>query len=178
MNRIFGLSGKAFSGKDSTALIMKKYLPGKSLILHNADLLKYYCKEYLGWDGQKNDEGRKLLQTFGSEKVRYGLNKPLFWIEKTCDAIEILQNDFDYFFIADQRFKNEVYYLNARFPDKVTSIYVERLNFNSPLTPEQQNHVSEVELDNFDFDIRIRSESGLEKLAVQIFNTFDFNSIV
>ena len=48
-----------------------------------------------------------------------------------------------------EKVKNEI-----EFSDKwkVTTIRVNRLNFESPLTEEQQNHCSETELDDFDFD--------------------------
>lgn len=168
MRKIFLISGKGQHGKDSTGNILKKKLNGKTLILHNADYLKYIAKEYLGWDGKKDSAGRTLLQTLGTEKIRLGMNRPLFWVEKSCDIIDILAEDFDYFVICDVRFKNELYLPQARFPDKVVSIRVERLNFDNGLSEEQKQHSSETDLDNFSFDYYIRSESGLDKLEIEL----------
>jgi hypothetical protein len=163
------LSGLAQSGKDSTANILKeKLLPKKSLIIHNADYLKYIASQYLGWNGEKTEENRTMLQLLGTEKTKIALNKPLFWIEKTCDIIEILKNDFDYFMIPDTRFMSEIYYPKSRFPNDVITIRVHRLNFDNGLTETQKNHISETELVNFKHDYDIISESGLDKLEVEI----------
>ena len=110
MIRIFLISGKAQHGKDTVANLLKEKFERKSLIIHNADYLKYIAKQYMGWDGSKDESGRRLLQWLGTDKVRNELKKPLFWIEKTCDTIEILRDKFDYFFVPDTRFRNEIYY--------------------------------------------------------------------
>lgn len=164
MKKIFLVSGKAMHGKDSVAILLKQKLNGKTLILHNADYLKYIAKEYMEWDGKKDEKGRNLLQSLGTEKVRVMMKRPLFWVEKTCDAIEILSDIFDYFIVPDTRFSNEINYPMARFPNCVESIRVNRLNFDNGLTDEQKNHLSEISLDNFKFDYYIESESGLDNL--------------
>ena len=143
-------------------------LNSKTLILHNADYLKYIAKEYMGWNGKKSESGRQLLQQLGTEQVREGLKRPLFWVEKSCDVIDILSKEFDYFIIPDTRFLNEVYYPQARFPEKVISIRVERLNFDNGLTLEQKKHSSETNLDHFKFDYKIKSESGLDNLEIEV----------
>jgi len=168
MNKVIVISGKAQHGKDSVAELLKQKLNGKTLILHNADYLKYIAKEYMGWDGKKSESGRHLLQQLGTEQVREGLKRPLFWVEKSCDVIDILSQEFDYFIIPDTRFFNEIYYPQARFPEKVISIRVERLNFDNGLTPEQKKHSSETGLDHFKFDYKIKSESGLDNLEIEV----------
>jgi hypothetical protein len=168
MKHVFLISGEAQHGKDSTADFLKQKLDGKTLILHNADYLKYIAKTYMNWNGEKDCEGRTLLQHLGTEKVRFDLKKPLFWIEKTCDVIEILSDYYDYFCVSDSRFVNELHYPIARFPNRVTSIRVSRLNFDNGLTPEQKNHASELELMNYPHDYYIKSESGLNNLEVVV----------
>jgi len=168
MNKIFLISGLAQHGKDSTANFLKQKLSGKTLILHNADYLKYIAKQYMNWNGEKDEIGRTLLQTLGTEKVRWELKKPLYWIEKSCDIIDILSDYYDYFAIADTRYKNEIYYPQARFPNNVISMRVHRLNFKNNLTEKQKNHISETELINFEHDYNIYSESGLNKLEIEV----------
>lgn len=168
MNKIILISGLAQHGKDSTANFLKEKLDGKTLILHNADYLKYIARQYLSWNGEKDNYGRTLLQTLGTEKVRIELKKPLYWIERTCDIIDMLQDDFDYFIVPDTRYKNEIFYPKAKFPDKVFTIRVHRLNFDNCLTLEQKNHISEIELLDFPHDYDIVSESGLNNLKVAI----------
>jgi len=168
MKQIFLISGEAKNGKDSVANFLKQKLPGKSLILHNADYLKYIATNYMGWNGEKDEYGRTLLQTLGTEKVRWGMKRPLFWTEKVCDVIELLQDDYDYFSVADTRYENEVFYPKARFPNNVLTIRMHRLNFDNGLTPEQKSHISERELVNFKHDYEIFSESGLDKLEKEV----------
>jgi len=168
MKRILLISGKARSGKDSVANFLKQKLDGKVLIIHNADYLKYMCQQYLGWDGKKGEQGRQLLQFLGTEKVRLGMNKPLFWVDKTCEVIDILKDDFDYFAVPDTRFRNEIYYPQARFPGLVTTIKVVRSHFENDLTPEQKNHLSEIDLEYFPHDYIIESESGLDNLEKEV----------
>jgi len=168
MKQIFTISGHAFSGKDSVANFLKKKLDGNTLILHYADRLKDIAKNYLGWDGNKDFKGRSFLQFLGSDLVRIKLNKPLFWVKSVCDIIEIIQDRYDYFCISDCRFQNEVYYPMACFPNMVTTVYVNRLNFDNGLTVEQKEHMSETSLDNFNFDYVIKSESGLDKLEIEV----------
>jgi hypothetical protein len=168
MKKVFLISGLAQHGKDSTAEILKKGLGGKTLILHNADYLKYIAMQYMEWDGKKDLSGRNLLQQLGTEKVRFGMKKPLFWTEKTCDVIDILSDYYDYFCVPDTRFRNEIFYPQARFPDCVTTLRVNRLNFDSGLTLEQKNHKSEIDLIDFPHDFYINSESGLDKLEIEV----------
>ena len=168
MKQVFTISGQAQHGKDTVANLLSNKLNGKSLILHNADYLKYIASQYMGWDGNKDEAGRNLLQWLGTERVRIELNKPLYWIEKSCDAIEIVQDKYDYFLISDTRFINEVRYPQARFPHMVTSIIVKRLGFENCLTPEQRKHASETSLNNFVFDYEIVTENGLDKLEAEV----------
>ena len=168
MKNIFLISGFAQHGKDTTAKFIQKHIDGRTLILHNADYLKYICKEYLNWNGNKDIEGRTLLQILGTQRVRLELNKPLFWIEKTCDVIEILQRDYDYFCVPDTRYINEIHYPKAKFPNKIFSIRINRTNFENNLTEEQRNHISETELEHYRHDIELSFEEGLDIMEEKI----------
>ena len=44
------------------------------------------------------------------------------------------------------------------FGDKVISVRVNRKNYKSSLTREQQKHISEIALDDFNFDFKIEAE--------------------
>lgn len=162
------VSGKAQNGKDSLADILMYYLKGKSIKLSLADYLKYLCKKYYGWNGDKDEQGRSLLQFVGTDLIRDKLGWQNFHVDRSCQDMKIAEKEFDYFFIPDTRRKNEIYITQGMFPDMVTTIRVERIGFESPLTIEQQNHISETDLDNFKFDYYIKSESGLNKLEKEV----------
>ena len=60
--RVILISGSARFGKDSVAFIMKELLEKqkkKVLIIHYADNLKLFAKNYFGWSGQKDQKGRE-----------------------------------------------------------------------------------------------------------------------
>jgi hypothetical protein len=168
LKQLFLISAKAQHGKDSTADILAKHLNGISTKVPIARDLKLICREYLNWDGNKGDKGREILQKTGTEKIRGEFKWDTFHVHRAFETIKIIEDSYDYIFVPDARFKNEVYYLQAMFPDKVTTIRVERLNYKSPLTKEQQKHISETDLDKFKFDYYIKSESGLDNLESEI----------
>lgn len=160
--RIILISGKARAGKDTCANFIKQKLEQKGnkvLITHFADLLKFICQNYFGWNGKKDDEGRQILQFIGTNVVR---NKhPNYWVDFLIKFLTIFKGHWDYVIVADCRFKNEL----ERWGGWDTiNLRVNRLNFTSPLTPEQKSHISETALDDYEFDYVINSESGLDKL--------------
>lgn len=62
--KIICISGHAQHGKDTFAKMLEEELElrnQKVLVTHYADLVKYICKQFFGWDGQKDEAGRHLL---------------------------------------------------------------------------------------------------------------------
>ena len=71
--KVICISAKAQHGKDTVANFMKECLEAKEkrvLVTHYADLVKYGCKTFFNWDGQKDEKGRALLQYVGTDIVR------------------------------------------------------------------------------------------------------------
>lgn len=148
--KVILVSGKAQSGKDFTATVMKEYLESKCksvLVIHFADLLKWECKNFFGWDGKKDAKGRELLQYVGTDVVRK--RNPDYWVRFVNDFLEMFNYQWDYVIIPDVRFPNEVEGLSDSF-DKV-SIRIERPEFDNELGDAQQ-HTSETALDNYEFE--------------------------
>lgn len=163
--KVIEISGKSGHGKDETAKILKyklEKLGNKVMILHFADNLKYIAEKYYGWNKLKDESGRTLLQTLG---VSARNRNPDYWVNIVYELIITFFGDMDYILISDTRFLNEVFYLENKGFDLIT-LRVTRLNFENNLTEEQRNHVSETELDNFDFDYHIFPDNnlGLEDL--------------
>ena len=174
MKKVLTISGSAEHGKTATAVILQKLLEQdgyKCLIINFADYLKYIAKQYLGWDGKKDEAGRKILQILGTDVVRK--KNPNFWVETVLRLINVFSDQYDYFLIGDCRFCNEIECFKEN-DIPVTSLKIVRNNFSNQLTEEQRNHPSETALNNFDFDYVISSESGLdnlEKEVLKIYNT-------
>ena len=169
--KIITISGKARHGKDTTANQIKWQLEDKGytvLITHYADVLKFICRNFFNWDGQKNEEGRTLLQHVGTDVVRK--KDPDYWVRFMKSIFDMFPDDWDYVVIPDCRFPNEIDSLKEQYD--VTAIWVDRgEDFNNGLTLEQQRHPSETALDNYDFDYHLDNKGTLEDLeeAVELF---------
>lgn len=168
--KIITISAKAQHGKDYTANLLKEELEdlGYSvLICHYADLLKYICKQFFGWDGKKNEEGRTLLQKVGTEGIRKV--KPDYWVDFIKDILTFFPYEWDYVIIPDTRFPNEIESLVIDGFNVIT-IRVERPNFENNLTEEQRHHASETSLDDYLFDYEIINDGTPEGMKNQINN--------
>lgn len=166
--KVICISGKAQHGKDTTAGMMKETLESdgyRVLITHYADLLKYICRTFFGWDGVKDDNGRHILQYVGTDIIRE--KKPDQWVEFVANILTLFPDEWDYVLIPDCRFPNEIEFLKSHGFD-VTHLRIVRPNFKSPLTKEQQNHPSETSLDGVTPDCSIINDSGLRELRMKI----------
>ena len=162
------ISAKARHGKDTVAKILKELIEksGKSvLICHFADHLKMLCQNSYNWvPGDKGPIGRIILQKVATV---YRNNDPDCWanivreITKSCPE--------EYVIIPDWRYRNEA----QVFGDMdTTTVRVIRPDFDNGLTAEQNSHISETELDNFNFDKVIVNDSTIEDLENKIKQAF------
>lgn len=159
MRNFICISGKAQNGKDTSALIFEKELKTRGhsvLITHQADLLKYICKAFFGWNGEKDEAGRTLLQRVGTDVIRKV--EPDFWVDFIAKVTGFFKDSWDYIVVPDTRFPNEIEKLKGD-DTNVFHARVIRKGFQSPLTKEQQAHPSETALDNVESDFTIVNES-------------------
>ena len=77
--------------------------------------------------------------------------------------LTFFNDQWDYILIPDTRFPNEIEVLKAHGFD-VSTVRVNRSNYESKLTEEQLKHPSETSLDNWDFDFYINNNHALENL--------------
>lgn len=160
MNKIILISGKAENGKTTAANFIKEMLEKEGyrvVITRYAKYLKEIAKDYCGWNGEKDEAGRTLLQQLGTEIIRQKMHKPDFHVGRVCEDIEIASDFVDYVIIDDVRYPNEIYYPLAKFgDDKIFTYRVNRINedgtpYQNSLSEEQKNHLSETALDHFRF---------------------------
>lgn len=160
--KIICISGIARSGKDTAASYMKKKyeIAGKKvLITHYADLLKYLCKSLYGWNGVKDEDGRKLLQYVGTDVVRK--RNPDYWVDFMIGMLDMFYDEWDYVIIPDCRFPNEVDKLIASGFD-VYSVRIIRDKFTNNLTKEQQGHASETAMNEYSFEYYVHNSTMSE----------------
>ena len=166
--RIICISGKAQHGKDTTANLLRQRLRESGhtvLISHYADLLKYICTTFFGWNGLKDAAGRSLLQYVGTDKIRR--QSPDFLVDFLIGFFKIFENEWEYVILPDCRFPNEI----ERFKEDgfdVTSVRVNRPGYTGNLTPEQMAHPSETALDDFAFDYVLMNNSVLPDLKAKV----------
>jgi len=154
VNRIplIGLSGFARAGKDEVArtLVEEK---GWTRIAF-ADPLKQIAKE-LGWDGTKDEAGRRLLQSLGVA-VRDHLS-PDAWVQAAEDDIERIQGPV---VITDVRFPNEVQMIRRRGGKMVRIM--------RPGTGAVNEHISEHAIDDDDCDLVLANDGSLADLQAAV----------
>ena len=123
------------------------------------------AQKYFGWDGEKNEAGRTLLQWLGTDVARQ--RNPDIWVRVACEFLSAFGPDFDYVLIPDTRFPNEIEYLREHGYD-VTAINVRMLDFDNGCTEEQKNHPYETALDDFPFDVTIVCPSGIKNAQMAL----------
>lgn len=173
MTHFICLSAKAQGGKDTSAEIIKDELERrgyKALVTHYADLLKFICINFFGWNGEKDEPGRTLLQKVGTDVIR--AQDPDYWVDFIANLVRMFPNEWDFVIVSDCRFQNEIdRVVDAGFP--VTHVRIIRPNFDNGLTEEQKNHPSETALDGVapDFLIKNTTMSALRDQLRQFCDT-------
>ena len=169
--KIFIIYGKARHGKDTVAGIIEEYYKNEKVInLQISSSLKEYAKKISGWDGMDNEtKPRGLLQELGTEIIRNQID-PLFFVKRTIEDLKVYSYFYDVVTISDARLKPEVMMPKKEF-DNVYVIKVVRPNFDNGLTQEQQNHITETDLDDYtDYDYEIINDSTIEDLKIKVEN--------
>jgi hypothetical protein len=165
--KVLCISAKAQHGKDTAAGIIKELLESQGkrvLITHYADLLKFVCTKFFGWDGQKDEKGRTLLQYVGTDVI--SSQQPNYWVNFVISILKFFESEWDYVLIPDCRYQAEVTRMKEEFDTLL--LRVERPNFESGLTEKQKQHVSETSMDNYDFDAVIQNDSTLESFRSKL----------
>ncbi len=168
MDKIYLISGKSGSGKSEFAKTASDILSArgkKVLVAAFGDLVKHVARTFFGWDGKKNEAGRALLQKIGTDEVRGHYKK--FWAVYLAALIDIFQDEWDYIFVHDVRYKNEIEVMQEFLPQRVITIRVDR-NITNSLTEEQRNHSSETELDNYWWDYNFENNRKLKDFKTKI----------
>lgn len=162
--KVFCISGKAGSGKDTFAQMLSEELTAKGekvLITHYADLLKYICRTFLNWNGEKDAIGRSLLQWVGTDIVRE--KQPDFWVNFLISILTFFPDQWNSVIIPDCRFENEIESIQCHTEWTVFPLRIVRDDQNA-LSEKQRSHPSETSLDDFPFLYIIENTGTLEGL--------------
>lgn len=171
--KVYMISGKARNGKDTLAGYMKKYFDensSKACIMHIGNYIKHFAIDYFGWDGNDDTKPRTLLQQLGTEIIREKMNKPLFFTTRLIEDMEVLSNFYDVIIVSDVRLPLEFDEVEKVYPDMV-KMHITRPELVSNLSKEEQKHITEVALDNYNdykYDVVNTTLEDLEKQAKKI----------
>jgi hypothetical protein len=163
--KVIGISGRAQNGKDTVCLMIQELLPNRKVVrVSFADELKAECRLLHGWNGEKDAEGRALLQKVGVDRRNENEN---YWVDK---AFAQMTDPEAVYVIPDVRFPNEAAAVR-RVGGTMWRVnrYDERGEpFDNGLTAEARNHVSETALDGYSFDrVFVNLSFGSLKLLVK-----------
>lgn len=157
---IYLVAGKSGSGKGEVAKIIKDYYDSigkKAIITEFSKYLKMYAKEILGWK-ETEAKPRKFLQDLGVT-IRENMDMPKFLINRMIEDIKVYELYFDVVIISDVRLPIEIEEMKETF-DNVYSMYVVNQFEPSKLSLEEQMHITETALENYNnFDITIANDN-------------------
>lgn len=170
MTTIIGLSGWARSGKDTIADYLVEHHgftrvafadPMRNALLALNPYVSYYgtpvslstMVRLVGWDVLKENspEVRELLQRMGTEVGRnlFGQN---FWVNQAINAAK----KYDKVVISDCRYVNEA--------KAITRLGGQVWRVSRPEVYAANDHESEHNLDNYDFDLYLDNKTSIENL--------------
>ncbi len=168
--KIYVISGKARHGKDTIALDIKNIYEQKGLKVINlayGSYIKEYAKRISNWDGNEETKPRKLLQELGTDIIRKKIDNDLF-VRRICEDIRVYSYYFDIITISDARFPNEMEWPKKNF-DNVINIRVIRDGYDSVLSQNEQNHLTELALDEYNnYDYVIHNDGTLDDLNKKV----------
>lgn len=152
------LCGYAYSGKDTAALALIE--KGWKRVAF-ADALKEVARG-IGWDGEKDDHGRWLLQQLG-QQVREHIAEDA-WVQAVAKSIQEMRSLSGFrptcVVLTDCRYQNEAQW--------VRSVGGKVVRVSRPNTGPVNNHISESDLDDFDFDAVITNDGTVEELGEKL----------
>ena len=167
--KIFLVAGKSGSGKGEIAKFIKEFYIYKlenAVITEYTKYLKLFAQEITDWDGNLNTKPKKELQELG-DKIR-GVNKKYF-INNMINDLQIYEAlGIENVIIADVRFPEEIEDIKLNF-DNVYSIAVINQFSQSNLTIEEQVHVTETALENYDEFDYVLANDNIDNLKDKVF---------
>lgn len=172
--KVILISGKAQHGKDTVAGYLEEELTRRGqtvLVTHYGDLLKYICRTFFEWNGEKDEEGRSLLQHVGTDVIRK--KNDSFWARFVCQVLKFFPDAWDYAIIPDCRFPNEIS-TPTDFGLLTYHLRVVRPDFDNGLTDEQKAHPSETALDSVKPDYTLVNNGSLGDLRQLVQNWATF----
>lgn len=168
------IAGKARSGKSSVSKYLEQEFlkdGNKVVVSPYTKYLKRYIEEITGSYIDDDNKPRDLLQQLSSKLIKKELGNYKFFLRRQIEDIDFYSYFMDVIIIPDVRFPEEIEVIREKFSN-VVAIGVERKDYISILTKEQQEDITETSLDDYhgyDYKIENTNELDLEKKVIDIF---------
>ena len=163
---VVGLVGRAGLGKNTVAeqLILASGLEGR--VISFAGSLKRFAWA-LGWNGKKDEKGRRLLQLLGTELGRECIDEDI-WVDKwEVERNQMKRGGVVLFVSADVRFQNEVDHIRG-LGGCIVRITGRETSLNENLASHPSENVEELPCD-MEFD----NSGSLEELPERVEELWD-----
>ncbi len=164
MTQVILLAGYKGSGKTTVAQMIGEMLEFEFnlsidyRLMSFAEPVKRIATEQFGWDGNKDEKGRLILQRIGTEVGR-AYNKDI-WVEKALEEIQRDEICYDFIIFDDTRFPNEYTGLEYGAFESVSTIRIVDKTYNN-----EDAHTSETAMDEFLFDYQLEhGREGVDKM--------------
>ena len=161
--KIYIISGKSGSGKDTVSSMIHNIIDKKVITLAYANYLKMYAKEVLGWDGN-DPKPREFLQQVGVELIKNNIDENML-VRRMIEDIKVYSYFYDVIIISDARFPSEIDDIKANF-DNVTVIHLS--DRENKLNDKEKMHATETSLNNYHNYDYVVSEDSLDSLSKTI----------
>ena len=158
--RIFGLTGKMRSGKDTFFAAVRDEAPAVVRLAFGDELkaeVAAACGVSLDYINVNKAAFRVMLQWWGTDFRRRQFGED-YWLRKIGARVDALAAD-AVVFITDCRFANEAALVRARGGRMIRTV---RLNVDGLTTDQQAAHASETEQDGIAVDDELAADSKAE----------------
>ena len=147
--------GGAGSGKSTLAKKLAEHLKVEPKIISFAEPLKRIALQ-MGWDGKKDEKGRKLLQLLGTECGRDCVDLKI-WLKHWVMSV-FHSRDFPLIVSDDMRFQNEIDLVK-----KVGGVTI-KITGRNDISEARSAHASEDQASDDCFDFVLNNDGNLGKL--------------
>lgn len=156
LGKIFILNGSGGCGKDTLVDIISSEFNGEIINVRSSDEVKRVAK-ILGWDGNKDEKGRRFLAELMNSIIKYNDGIFNYWCK----------------FIVNNSKKGNIIFLHVREPGEISK-YVKQFNCKTILVRrdniEVPNNNADLGVLDFDYDIIIDNNGSLEELRCSAIN--------
>ncbi len=153
--RAFLICGKAGSGKNEVASILKEKL-GKAIVTGFSKYIKLFARELTTWDGSDDNKPRAFLQNMG-DTLR-SIDKD-YMTKRVYEDLKVYEHEgIENVIVSDVRLINEINYFKEKNDIETIVVRVNSTMSKRVLNEEEKNHLTETELDNYEnFDFVINN---------------------